>query len=205
MGYSKEKLILSDVDGCLLDWEPHFHNYMRSQGHERAYGIDSYWQELLYPKLSQDEARKLVYNFNTSAWMIRVPALRDARSGVARLVEHGYQFHVVSAMGIDPYARMARMINLEQLFGFDAISELTVTDMHDPDSKRETLSQYRDTGLPWIEDKPSNAALGAELGLRTFLMDHSYNQEFNADNVERVSSWADICGLILNKSQSSSP
>jgi len=193
-----EQLILTDVDGVLLWWEEHYHNWMQSQGHRRALGVQSYWQDDHYPHLSQDEARQLVYYFNTSAWMLDVPVFRDARSGVAKLVEAGYRFHGVTAMGLDSYAREARKINLERVFGHDVFVDLTVTDIYDPDSKRKTLEQYRNSGLFWIEDKPENAELGAELGLRSILIDHPYNAEYEPRNeITRVSSWADICELIL--------
>lgn len=193
-----EKLILTDVDGVLLSWEDHFHAYMKSHGHQRAYdGSSSYWKESEY-NLSQDEARKMVYHFNTSAWMLDLPTFKDSRSGVARLVDEGYRFHAITAMGVDPYAREARKINLERVFGYNVFSELTVTDMYDPDSKREVLDQYRDSGLFWIEDKPENAELGAELGLRSILLDHPHNSDYQPQNkIPRVSSWSDICDLIL--------
>jgi hypothetical protein len=131
--------------------------------------------------------------------MLDVPVFRDARSGVAKLVEEGYKFHAITAMGLDPYAREARKINLERVFGYDTFVELTVTDIYDPDSKRKTLEQYRDSGLYWIEDKPSNAELGAELGLRSIMIDHPYNVDYKPRNeITRVSSWSDICKIILD-------
>ena len=197
MEYDTDKLILTDVDGVLLAWEDHFHAYMHSQGHERAYEGVTYWQETHYPGLSEDAARQAVFNFNTSAWMMAIPAFRDARSGVARLVEHGYRFHAITAMGTDPNAKKLRWINLEQTFGKDVFVELTTTDSYDPDAKREALSKYRDSGLPWIEDSTKNATLGHELGLRSILMEHEHNREFEAKHIERVSSWANIYGLLV--------
>jgi len=195
-----EKLIVTDVDGVLVNWEGHFHDYMKSHGHERAYdGSGSYWKEAEYSHLSQDEARKMVYHFNTSAWMIDVPPLRDARSGVARLVDAGYRFIAVTAMGLDPYAKQIREINLERLFGYDTFEDVIVTDMYDPDSKVEPLRQLNGKGrLLWVEDKPSNAEIGLNLGYETFLMDHLYNQEYDeGGDIQRVNSWADICRVVL--------
>jgi len=193
-----EKLIVTDVDGVLLDWENHFHDYMHSQGHERAYGQPSYWQELHYPELSKVEARKMVYHFNTSAWIMGIPAFRDARSGVARLVEGGYKFVAITAMGNDSYSHMARKFNLEQMFGSDVFVDVICTDMYDPNGKRAALAKYVRNGRLWIEDKPSNAELGAECGYRSVLMLHPHNEEHVSDNVEQVNSWADICEIALN-------
>lgn len=193
-----EKLILTDVDGVLVAWDTHFHTYMRSRGHEKAHNRHSYWQETYYPHMSEDKAREMVYHFNTSSWMIDVPAYKDARTGVARFVDNGYKFIAVTAMGLDPYALEVRKINLERLFGRNVFADVIATDMYDPDSKRESLSDFKDTGLPWIEDKPSNAELGAELGLNSFLLEHGYNKDYKpVGNVKCVSSWADICDVIL--------
>lgn len=194
-----EKLILADCDGVLLNWEEHYHNFMRYRGHDRVNDPDhnTYWIEKQYSGLSLQEARRTVEHFNTSSWMISLPAFRDARIGVARLVNAGYQFHVITAMGLDPYSKQLREINLERVFGADAIAELTVTDMVDSDSKRASLSQYKDSGLPWIEDKWSNAVLGADLGLRSIVIDHAHNRENSDDRIERVSDWNELCGLLL--------
>lgn len=183
-----------------MDWEGHFHSWMQSQGHKRARGEDSYWQELHYPHLTQDEARQLVYHFNTSAWLINMPPFRDARSGIARLRDAGYRFHAITAMGdTDVAAVDVRRVNLERLFGYDTFVEITATDMYDPNSKVETLSRYKDSGLPWLEDKPSNAEIGVRLGLDTYLFEHPHNEEYlRSSSINGVSSWTELCGKLLN-------
>ena len=196
-------LIVTDVDGVLLDWENHFHNYMLSQGHRRAYDAEpSYWQEQHYPDLSKIEARKMVYHYNTSAWMLGIPSFRDARSGVARLYEEGYKFVAITAMGTDPFSRDARMINLEREFGYGVFEDVICTDMYDPDSKRDALAKYGGYGRYWIEDKPANAVLGTEYGYKSVLMSHLHNEEFDESEhgIKRVSGWSDICDLILGNS-----
>jgi FMN phosphatase YigB (HAD superfamily) len=193
-----EKLILTDVDGVVLDWEKHFHEYMHSHGHWRDPEVpERYWKELDYPRISEEEARQMVLHYNTSAWMMDVPPFRDALSGVARLRENGFQLHAITAMGNDPYSYKAREYNLKNLFG-RGVFHLTCTDMNNPDSKRPMLESYENTGLPWIEDKPFNANMGAELGLNTFLIDHPHNAEAVLhDSVKRVNSWAEICDALV--------
>lgn len=187
------------MDGVILDWETHFHDYMKSRGHKRVYHQDSsYWQERNYPEMSEVEARKTVYNFNTSAWMMGVPAFRDARSGIARLVENGYRFVAITAMGEDPFSLVARRYNLDNLFGKDTFIDITATDMYDPDSKRKALKHWQAPSRVWVEDKPSNAELGTELGYHSFLIDHPHNEDFTSDDIERVNNWSDICNSILD-------
>jgi len=202
-----DRVIITDIDGVALDWEGHFHSYMSSQGHQRAHETPSYWQETYYPHLSELEARKMIYHYNTSAWIMDMPTHKDSRSGIARLVDAGYKFLAVTAMGLDPYTLEARIYNLEKRFGRDVFVDVITTDMYDEDSKREPLTNNFQEGRYWIEDKPSNAVMGAEIGYNTILMNHPYNAEFDetAHGIKRVSCWAQICDLILDTDQSSSP
>lgn len=195
-----DKLIVTDVDGVLFDWGTQFHNWMRSHGHEKAHEGPSYWQETYYPHLSQDEARRMVYHFNTSAWMLDLPTLPGVREGMARLVDNDYRFVAVTAMGLDPYAREARRINLERSFGYGVFDDVIVTDMYDPNSKRTTLETYRHEGRVWVEDKPENAVLGVEMGYDAYLINHAYNEYFDAQDygITRVDSWLDICDHLLD-------
>ncbi len=196
-----DKLILTDVDGVVLNWERHFHDYMREHGHWRDPSVpEGYWKELNYPRISGEETRQMVVHYNTSAWMMEVPAFRDAISGIARFKEAGWKFHAITAMGTDPYSKLARQYNLDWEFG-EGLFQLTCTDMYDPDSKRSVLEQYEGTGMPWFEDKPSNANLGAELGLDVYLMNHPHNAEATLHNsVKRVNSWAEVCDSLIGAS-----
>lgn len=198
-----KKLILVDCDGVILDWETHFHNYMQSQGHQKVYSKDqenSYYKERDYG-LSQIEAEKMVYHFNTSAWMLSTPPYKDARQGIARLLDAGYKFVAITALGLDPYGREARCINLERLFGHNTFVDVIVTDFNytDVNVKRSALEAYADHAVCWVEDSIDNATLGADLGIKTYLMDHLYNQHFVADErIQRVSDWQDICNRLLD-------
>lgn len=195
-----EKLILTDVDGVLLNWTTQFHEYMSNKGHQKRSGALTYRQEANFPQLNGSEVREIINYFNTSAWLMGLPPYRDARSGVARLLEHGYKFHAITAMGNDDnWALRARKINLAQLFGHDVFVEITATDMYDPNAKRAALSEYKNSGLYWIEDSPPNAELGAELGLKPLLMLNDHNTDYEPKgNIERVSSWVQICDIILD-------
>lgn len=188
-----EKLILSDVDGVLLSWEDQFHAWMQARGQQRLHSM-SYMLHEHYDGMTMDESERVVREFNGSGWMLGLPAFRDARVGVARLVDAGYRFHAITAMGECPYVKELRRINLDRVFGHGVFVEVTATALDG--SKQPVLEQYRDSGLPWIEDKPENAELGHKMGLSTFLVDHLYNQ-VDVDGCMRVSCWSDICDSIL--------
>jgi hypothetical protein len=189
-----EKLIVTDCDGVVLGWEPQFHKWMAHRGYKRIYS-DTYSLHEHYENLTADQALALIIEFNGSSWMLAVPAFRDARTGIARLAEAGYKFHAITAMGIDPFSTQLRQMNLDYLFGKDVFVELTVLPL--VGDKRGTLEQYRDSGLPWIEDSAGHAADGVDMGMDVYLMDQLYNQD-NVAGTKRVSYWSDICNFILD-------
>ena len=185
MGRTQEKLILSDVDGCILDWSDQFHRWMAYKGHQRQEpDMPVYYQETQYG-LSRMEARRQVSEFLGAAWMMGWPAYKDARQGVARLVEAGYRFHAITAIDDDPYVTQLRMMNLQDLFGKDAFVELTCVGF-DAD-KTHALEPYRDSGFYWCEDKIENAVLGADMGLNSILLEHLYSKDFQDNRIKKVS------------------
>jgi hypothetical protein len=50
----------------------------------------------------------------------------------------------------------------------------------------------------WIEDKPENAQLGADFGLKTLLVRHAHNANFHYDGVKGVDNWAQIYTTIVS-------
>jgi FMN phosphatase YigB (HAD superfamily) len=192
----QEKLILTDCDGVLLDWEKHFHRWMKAKGYKRATLDAVYHQEEQYG-LSTSKAKKLVDEFMTSAWMIAFPPLADAQQGVARLADAGYRFHAITAIDYDPYVRDLRLQNLEGLFG-KVFVDLTCSGVHNSKYEALTQDQFQGRDLPWIEDKAENAVLGADLGMSSYLISHPYNMDCNDERVVRVNSWDALSRKLLD-------
>jgi hypothetical protein len=187
--------ILTDADGVLLSWEDHFHNWMAARGYNKVenntYNLNEKYN------IARTESKRLVVEFNNSAWIGWCPALRDARSGIATLFEHGYQFVCITSLSLDPYAKELRWQNLRTLFGTEPFVDLVCLDTGA--DKDAALEPYRNSGLYWLEDKPENALLGADLGLNTIVVDHSYNRELNDSRIRRAHTWKEITGIILNE------
>ena len=187
------KVILTDCDGVLLDWENSFHAWMKEHGHERVVeGV--YEMEIAYG-IPKAVCKELVREFNESAWMCCLPALRDSRSGVAKLVEAGYTFVCITSLSLDPYAKQLRVENLEKVFGEGVFDDVVCLDTGA--DKDEALAPYKDTGLYWIEDKTENAVLGSDLGLNTILINHAHNSDCDDKRITKVDNWAQISNLIL--------
>ena len=186
------KLILTDVDGVLLDWEGAFHDWMESQGFERN-GIATYDMHVAYGR-KKDHIKELIREFNNSAWMCCLKPLRDAVDGVQMLVDAGYRFGAITSLSLDPYAGKLREDNLRNIFG-DAFDFVVCLDTGA--DKDEALAPYKGSGLWWIEDKPENAKLGADLGLKTLLVRHEHNATFDYDGVTKVDNWTQIANKII--------
>lgn len=190
------KVILTDCDGVLLNWEASFTTWMAQKGYNKV-NADVYEMEVAYG-ITKEESKPLVRQFNESAWMGYLPALRDSRSGVAKLVESGYEFVCITSLSLDENAKKARVKNLQTVFGEDVFNMENVVCLDTGADKDEALALYSGLGLYWIEDKSENAELGTSLGLQSILINHGHNKDCDNPNIERVANWADIVSIITN-------
>jgi hypothetical protein len=133
--------------------------------------------------------------FNESAAIGFLPPLRDAMYYVKRLhEEHGYVFHCITSLSLDPNAKKLREMNLNKLFGDTAFEKVVCLDTGA--DKDHALAPYRDTGCYWIEDKPKNADLGHDLGLRSILIEHGHNMAHDCE-YPVVKNWKEIYNIIV--------
>lgn len=191
---TEEKIILTDCDGVLLDWQLTFMEWMDSKGYKAGPVVEYNISKVF--GISEAEGKLLVKEFNQSAYMGYLPALRDARSGVARLVEAGYRFHCITSLSTDKMAERQRWMNLNHTFGRNVFVGLECLDTGA--DKDEALEPYRDSGLWWIEDKSENAVLGADLGLRSVLINHKHNETLSDERMARFDTWAQIVDHIID-------
>lgn len=184
------KIIYTDCDGVLLDWETGYHNWMERKGYTAvdktlykmgpAYGI------------SNNKAHNLIREFNESSAIIDLPVFRDARSAVARLVEAGYKFHMISSLSKEPSAAKLRIANLENIFGKDVFVDYLFLDTGaDKDEVLDKLPK----GAWWLEDKDENAVVGHECGLRSILVAHKHN--VHVTHIPRYETLNEIADVIL--------
>jgi FMN phosphatase YigB (HAD superfamily) len=192
--YIKDKVILTDVDGVLLDWGYAFDTWMNRHGYKINGELDNYSVHVRY-KLQTKESKRLVRMFNESAWMRKLPPYKDAIKWVKKLhEEHGYVFHVITSQTDDQYAQHLRIKNLREMFGDTVFEKFIILDTGA--DKDYALEQYLDTGAYWIDDKPENVATGIDMGLDGILMGHSHNKDYNGD-AQRICSWENIYKQIV--------
>lgn len=187
-----EKIILTDVDGVLLNWEYAFGTWMEEHGHTMIENGNFIYNIGKRFDIDKNEASKLVRFFNESATIGYLTALRDSQHYVKLLGNLGYKFHVITSLSKNPNAQRLRTKNLEKLFG-NVFEKFIYLDTGA--DKDVVLEQYRDTGLLWVEDKPANAEVGVNMGLKAVIMEHAFNLHYEGV-APFVKNWADIYTLV---------
>jgi hypothetical protein len=187
------KVILTDCDGVLLNWEYAFTVWMDQHFlFKEVVDPNSYDVGIRYG-LTRDRKEELVRFFNESAAIGFLPPLRDAMYYVDLLHrKHGYTFHMITSLSKDESAQKLRIQNTQKLFGETAFTKFIFEDTGA--DKDDVLEPYRDSGLFWIEDKVENAQLGDRLGLESIVVEHAHNM--NNGEFPTFASWKEIYEYI---------
>lgn len=186
------KVILTDCDGVLLNWEYAFSVWMTRHGYKvtgdpQAYDVGDRYG------ITKEEKKLLVKFFNESAAIGFLPPLRDAMYYVDLLHRKcGYVFHMITSLSLEPSAQQLRIENTKKLFGETAFEKFVFCDTGA--DKDEVLEPYRDSGFLWVEDKIENAELGDRLGLSSIIMEHGHNMSY--DKLPVVKNWKEIYDAI---------
>lgn len=183
------RVILTDCDGVLMNWEYAMNVWMQTQGYKIVDDGQQHYDMKDRYNLPSSVGRRLVRRFNESAAMGFLPPLRDAMYYVDLLHrKHGYTFHMITALSNNEHAQMLRIQNCKKLFGETAFTKFIFCDTGE--DKDEVLEPYRDSGLLWIEDKLLNAQTGDRLGLESIMVEHAHNM--NNDEFPTFATWKDI-------------
>jgi len=191
---NRKNLILTDCDGVCLDWEWAFNVWMQEHGFEEVTGSKLNYDMSIRYGIPREQVVKLIRIFNESAAIGFLPALRDAMYYVKRLhEEHGFRFHCITSLSLDPNAGKLREMNLQKLFGKTAFERIVCLDTGA--DKNDALAEYKDSGCYWLEDKPENADVGHALGLQSILMEHGHNMNHECP-YPVVKNWKEIYSII---------
>ena len=201
------RIILTDVDGVLLEWERHFTKWMLQRTLFDERGARYHPHRLLPDKentyemaerfgVTKTEIRKHIREFNRSAWMGTQRPMLESQTWVKLLAAEGWTFIPITSQTSDIPAQQLRKRRLGELFGDHVFTNYHI--LGTGADKDSALAEFHDTGLYWVEDKPDNAVAGLKYGLKPILIDHPYNQDFNHPEITRVNNWKEI-HQILNK------
>jgi hypothetical protein len=191
-----KNVILTDIDGVILDWEYAFSVWMQTHGHSKVEGGQYKYSIGKRYGIDEKNAKQLIKYFNESASIGFLPPLRDAMYYVKKLHEkHGYIFHAITSLSKDQNACKLREMNLRKLFGETAFEKYIFLDTGA--DKDDALLPYKDSGLYWIEDKIDNCLTGINMGLKSLLMTHGHNMDFVHPEIPHVKNWKQIYETII--------
>jgi len=191
-------LILTDVDGVILDWEYAFNVWVQTHGHSRIEGGEYKYSIGKRYGISEEEAKRLIKYFNESAAIGFLPPLRDSMYYLKRLHEkHGFIFHAITSLSKDQHSCKLREMNIKKLFGETAFEKFVFLDTGA--DKDEALEPYRNSGLYFIEDKIDNCVTGMNMGLQSLLMTHGHNMDFAHPKITHVKNWKQIYEIVTGE------
>jgi hypothetical protein len=164
---------------------------MQEHGFTEVEGSKLSYDMAIRYDIPKEQVRRLIKLFNESAAIGFLPALRDSVYYVKRLhEEHGYRFHCITSLSLDPNAQKLREMNLHKIYGATAFERIVCLDTGA--DKHEALEEYEGTGCWWVEDKPENALAGYQAGLRPILVEHGHNMHYQHNGIEIAKTWKDI-------------
>jgi len=205
---TSNRIILTDVDGVLLEWEHHFTKWMLQRTLFDEKGARYHPYRLLPNKentyemaerfgLTKAEIRKEIREFNRSAWMGTQRPMYNSQTWVKLLAAEGWTFIPITSQTSDKPAQELRKRRLGELFGDHVFTNYHI--LGTGADKDSALAEFHGTGLYWVEDKPHNALAGLNYGLKPILIDHPYNRDFNHKEIIRVNNWQDIHQILSGR------
>ena len=205
---TSNRIILTDVDGVLLEWEHHFTKWMLQRTLFDDKGARYHPYRLLPNKentyemaerfgLTKSQIRREIREFNRSAWMGTQRPMLESQTWVKLLAAEGWTFIPITSQTSDIPAQQLRKKRLGELFGEHIFTNYHI--LGTGADKDSALAEFHNTGLYWVEDKPNNAVAGLKYGLKPILIDHPYNQDFDHPDVIRVSNWKEIHQILSGR------
>lgn len=188
------KIILTDVDGVLLDWEKGFNSWVKEKGFVAKNATEKVYDISHRLGVSKEKGMKLVEEFNHCLQQGMLEPIRNAVYYVRKMYQEGWRFVAITALSEAEHAKALRLHNLENVFGKGIFKELVC--LPTAGDKTEALSRYKNSGLIWIEDKFENAVLGEKLGLFSVLIKHPHNS-YQDSNIPCVDCWESVYEIAI--------
>lgn len=188
----KRKLILTDVDGVVLQWGKTFGQYIKDMGLvPETHNIRPAYKVEKLLNITKDEAIVLIDEFHHSDHFKNLIPYHDALVYIHALAQKGYRFIAITACG-DSNNKIIynnRYKNLNKYF-LNIFEDLHIMSLRA--SKAEYLSRYKNAY--WIEDTLKNAITGLEFGHSTFFINRGEDtrNQGSHPSITEFSSWKEI-------------
>lgn len=185
------KVILTDIDGVILNWEKAFVSWMADRGYSRS--TKAYYDIHGMYDISFEEADRLIREFNISDSIAHLEPIRKSTEVIPMLLSEGFEFIGITSM--NPKSRDNRKKNIKNVFGSDPFSTIIYANPKTP--HLEDMSE-KFGNVVWIEDHPDNADLGVKSNLDSLLMDHDYNRAYDGQ-AKRITDWNCVVNHLVEK------
>lgn len=184
---SKDKTIIVDVDGVLLDY---------TGGIIDAY--KSHYKECDNPTSLEDifdgvMVRAIIALFNQTPNFSELQPHRGADVYLKKLKDEGFSIHAITACGDTTPTIHLRSDNLTNVFG-DIFDKIVYAPLGS--SKHHLLAEYQDTGYVFVEDTLEHYIAGECLGLDSVMMSTDFNMHVSTN---RVHDWKELYEYIMRK------
>lgn len=188
-----KKIIITDIDECVLRWHEGFQNFIINKGITPAFDISKCrnLEEWLHD-IPNKEVRNYIREFNDSEAFGSLNAGYKSDIYIKLLHDEGYDFIALTSCGEDESTINYRKQNIETLFP-NIFKEIICIPLGQ--SKLPYLTELPKEAI-WVEDKFKNASMGVELGHKCFLMNHTHNIDYQEDGIIRVDDWENIYDVI---------
>ena len=192
----KERLILTDCDGTILDWNKAFEEFMYKKGYPKVPDTDQDYSIVVRHKVSTQQTNEFITEFNESSQIKTLEPFADSAEYIKKLSDKGFKFIAITSVGNLPQIHRDRTQNLKKLFG-DVFNEIHCLEMNT--CKQDALTKWANTNYFWIEDHRNQAEAGRRVGLKPILINHPYNLNYMDDLFPKVSCetpWKEIYEII---------
>ena len=190
----QHKIILTDIDGVVFDWNTSFVDWMEMQGYNSS-GVPHHDADIhLQFNIPYNESQVKKEEFNTSMIASTLNPYKDSVKYINQFYNEGWRFIGITSFSDKPIGQYYRYLNLEDYFPTDCFG--TMIFLSAGETKDEILKKFKDTNLWYIDDRIYNINIASNQGLKSLLMQHDYNMHYKRDNVNVVESWEEIYQLI---------
>jgi FMN phosphatase YigB (HAD superfamily) len=167
------KLLLTDIDGVVLDWLGSFKHYLTDRGIEQN-------DQTLDGLIEQH-----VETFQQSSYYFGcLKTCKKSEMYLKKIHDLNYKIVAITACGTSDVIKSFRQNNLYQHFG-DLFDDILFVNVHD---SKQPLLQSFDSAV-WVEDNYTHYVSGVFCGHNSFLIQHPYNAHHSANFVQ---DWQDI-------------
>lgn len=196
---TKNKIILTDVDGVILDFASGFYDFI-SETHGIEIPEEAKSNYYIYKDLGLENynQQEIMTDYAHSEHFTRLPAKECAKQVLQQLRKDGWRFVAITACdtGLERQCHKKtyqnRMDNLEAHFG-NIFEDLHLSNWER--GKTEFLKRYEPTW--WIDDRVSHAEDGHKLGHKSIVMHtEDYKRQENKLGLPVAQSWFCIKNFI---------